>query len=200
MGHNVVVTGVGGQGVLLAARVLGEAALAAGHDPIVGEQHGMSQRGGSVIAHVRYGSDVYAPMVPKGHADVVIGLEPMEALRYSSYLGEAGTVISETEAEPPLSVTEGRESYPEESTLEAALGRRGALLRVEANELAREAGNRRAANVVLLGAASRVCDLDIDVEHIRDAIASAVPDSAREANRTAFDRGREAVDDFRHEG
>lgn len=194
--HEYVLAGVGGQGVLLAARAFGEAAMAAGHEPHVAETHGMSQRGGSVLAHVRYGPGVIAPMVAKGRADAVIALEPMEALRYAGYLREGGTVVASFDERRTLAVERGEASYPSSAVLQRELEERGRLVRIDAESLAREAGTPKAANVVVLGAASAVLDLDIDLEGFREAIDEQVPEKARAANRRAFELGRKAaVDD-----
>lgn len=193
MEHNIIITGVGGQGVMLVAKALGEAATAADYETRVGEIHGMSQRGGSVIAHVRYGDTVYGPMVPEGKAEVVLALEPMEALRYANYIAEDGTFLVSFDAKDPFPVTHGEATYPDEAALETELRRRGDLVRIEAVDLAREAGHPMAANVVLVGALTKVLDLDLDATALRDAIAAQVPDDAIDANLEAFELGRSAV-------
>lgn len=193
MEHNIIVTGVGGQGVILAANAIGEAAMAAGYETRVGEIHGMSQRGGSVIAHVRYGDTVYGPMVPEGKAEVVLALEPMEALRYANYIAEDGTFLTSFDTKDPFPVTHGNAEYPDTAELAAELRRRGELVGVDAVDLAREAGHPMTANVVMVGALSKVIDLDLSTDALRDAIATQVPDDALEANMTAFDLGRSAV-------
>ena len=194
MEHNVVFTGVGGQGVLLAANALGEAAMAAGYETRVGEIHGMSQRGGSVLAHVRYGDGVYGPMVPTGKADVLVALEPMEALRYAHYLAPEGTILVNFETKDPFPVRYGDVTYPDEDELEAELAERGNLVRIEAVEVAREAGHAMAANVVLLGALSALYDMGFEPEELIEAVEALVPEKAREPNRKAFKLGREAVE------
>lgn len=193
MEHNIVITGVGGQGVILAANIVGEAATAAGYETRVGEIHGMSQRGGSVLAHVRYGDRVYGPMVPEGKADVIVSLEPMEALRYAQYLAEDGTFLVSFDTKDPFPVKYGAAEYPAIDELEGALRHRGRLVRVEAVDLAREAGHPMAANVVLVGALSEVTDLDLDPTSLKAAIEKQVPADAIEANFDAFDLGRSAV-------
>ena len=190
--HNYVFTGVGGQGIILAATALGRAATDAGHDVRVGEMHGMSQRGGSVLAHVRYGPTVYGPMVPKGKADAIVALEPMEALRYSPYLRDDGTILSAMDGQAPLSVTTGEATYPEEAVLETELRRRGELIRIDTSAIAREAGNPRTGNIVMLGALSVVADLDVETATLRAAIEESVPPNTEEVNRNAFDLGRSA--------
>jgi indolepyruvate ferredoxin oxidoreductase beta subunit len=194
MEHNYVITGVGGQGVILAANVLGEAATAAGYETRVGELHGMSQRGGSVIAHVRYGDRIYGPMVPQGKAEALLVLEPMEALRHGHYLAPDGTILTSFEQKDPFPVKTGDATYPEEVDLEDALQARGHLERVDAVDLARKAGHPMTANVVLVGALSRLVDLDLSPAALRSAVESQVPADAVDANLAAFDLGREAVE------
>lgn len=194
MEHNIVITGVGGQGVILAANAIGEAATAADYETRVGEIHGMSQRGGSVVAHVRYGNRVYGPMVPEGKAEAILALEPMEALRYAHYLADDGVLLVSFDTKDPFPVQHGAVEYPDAAELEAALRERGELLRVEAVDLAREAGHPMTANVVLVGALSKAIDLDLEISALKTAIESQVPDDAREANIKAFELGRSAVD------
>lgn len=193
MARNLVFAGVGGQGVLLAANVVGEAATAAGYETRVGEIHGMSQRGGSVLAHVRYGDGVYGPTVPEGTADALVGLEPMEALRYSNYLEPDAPIVLNFEPEMPFPVEEGDAEYPDHERLREQLGDRGTVHEIEATEIARNAGNPKAANAALLGALSAVVDLGLDRSRLVDAIGYLVPDDTVEANVDAFDRGREAA-------
>ncbi|WP_456450077.1 indolepyruvate oxidoreductase subunit beta, partial [Palaeococcus sp. (in: euryarchaeotes)] len=115
--YNIVITGVGGQGVLTASQILGWAALKAGHKTRVGEVHGMSQRFGSVIAYVRFGEDVYGAMVPEGKADVILSFEPVEALRYINYLKEGGLVITNSKSILPIQVSMGMATYPTEEEM-----------------------------------------------------------------------------------
>lgn len=194
MEHNIVFTGVGGQGIILAANTIGEAATAAGYETRVGEIHGMSQRGGSVIAHVRYGDRVYGPMVPEGKAEVIVALEPMEALRYANYLAEDGTFLISLDPKDPFPVKSGSAEYPDEAELRAALEARGSLIQIDAVDLAREAGHPKAANVVLVGALSPLIDLELEPGSLEAAIETQVPDDALDANLKAFELGRSAVD------
>lgn len=193
MDRNLVFAGVGGQGVLLAANVVGEAATAAGYETRVGEIHGMSQRGGSVVAHVRYGDGIHGPKVPEGRADAMVALEPMEALRYAQYLQSDAPIILDFQLELPLPVEQGTQEYPGEERLERVLDRRGELIMVDASELARSIGNRKAANVVLVGALSATLELELTRAELTDAVSSLVPDETVEANLEAFDLGRDAV-------
>lgn len=194
MEHNYVISGVGGQGVILAANTLGEAATETGYETRVGELHGMSQRGGSVLAHVRYGDEIYGPMVPEGKAHVLVAFEPMEAVRTANYLAADGIILVSTETKDPFPVTTGAAEYPDESALQTALEERGQVITVDAIELAREAGHPMTANVVMIGALSALVDLDLRLEDLRAAIESQVPADAVESNLQAFELGRSAVD------
>ena len=194
MEYNIVFTGVGGQGVLLASQVIGNAAFEAGENVRLGEVHGMSQRGGSVIAHVRFGDDVYGPMVPVGKADVIVALEPMEALRHAEYLKEDGTMVVNFNTEDPLPVQEGQAEYPDEEILEEHLESFGNLVRVDADALAEEAGHRIVSNTVMIGVLQAVEGFPLDESAVTDALEAQVPADALEANLNAFELGRQQID------
>jgi len=152
---NILIAGVGGQGSLLASRVLGAFFLSQGLDVKVSEVHGMSQRGGSVVTYVRAGERVDSPLVPAGEADLLIGLEYLEALRWTEHVKPDGAVVLNTQKILPMPVITGSMSYPDgiaETILES--GRRTVVL--DALALAKQAGDLRAVNVVLLGAASKL--------------------------------------------
>jgi indolepyruvate ferredoxin oxidoreductase beta subunit len=183
----VSLVGVGGQGILLGAAVLAEAAMAEGLDVKASEVKGMAQRGGSVLSTVRFGRHVYSPLAR--HADLVFATELLEGLRGLDLLAPRGTLVSATTRILPGSVLRGEEAYPEE--LAAAAAARGVrLILLDAEELAREAGNLRAVNVVLLGAASLVLPFSPDAWE--RGLAAAVPAKILEVNRRAFALGREA--------
>lgn len=190
MEYNIVFTGVGGQGVLLASQIIGNAAFEADEKLRMGEIHGMSQRGGSVLAHVRFGEEVYGPMVPVGKADVMVALEPMEALRYAEYLKEDGTLLVNVNPEEPLPVQEGETEYPDEDALEADLASFGDLVTVDADALAREAGDKIVSNVVMLGALQAVEGFPLAESAVLDSLEAQVPDDAHEPNLTAFELGQ----------
>jgi len=194
MEYNIVFTGVGGQGVLLASQVIGNAAFEADENVRIGEVHGMSQRGGSVIAHVRFGEDVYGPMVPVGKADLLVALEPMEALRYAEYLKEDGTMVVNFNPEDPLPVQEGQAEYPDEATLETHLEGFGELVKVDADALAKEAGNRIVSNSVMIGVLQAVAGFPLDEAAVLDALKAQVPDDALEPNLKAFELGQAEID------
>jgi indolepyruvate ferredoxin oxidoreductase, beta subunit len=184
---NILLVGVGGQGILLASEILSETFMLAGFDVKKSEIHGMSQRGGSVVSHVRYGKEVFSPIVPEGEGDILFGFELLETCRYLSLLKKGATVIANDLCIPPPSVLSGKEAYPEGLTEKI-----GSLfpdfLLVDGLKLATEAGNPRAANTALLGAVSR--RLDIPEEFWMEAMGKMVPAKAIEVNRKAFLAGR----------
>ena len=184
---NILLVGVGGQGILLASEILSETFMLAGYDVKKSEIHGMSQRGGSVVSHVRYGSEVFSPIVPEGEGDILFGFELLETCRYLSLLKKGATVIANDLCIPPPSVLSGKDIYPEGLTEKIRLLFPDFLL-VDGLKLANEAGNPRAANTALLGAVSK--RLDIPEEFWMKAIEKMVPSKAVEVNRKAFLAGR----------
>ncbi|HWI40949.1 MAG TPA: indolepyruvate oxidoreductase subunit beta [Verrucomicrobiae bacterium] len=184
---NILLVGVGGQGILLASEILAEAFMLAGNDVKKSEIHGMSQRGGSVVSHVRYGREVFSPIVPEGEGDILFGFEILETYRYLPLLKKGGTVVANDLRILPPAVLLGQETYPE-SLPEKIRERFPDFLLVDGQNLAAEAGNVRAANTVLLGAVSK--RLDIPEECWEKAIAKMVPAKALEVNRKAFQLGR----------
>ena len=186
---NILLVGVGGQGILLAAEILSEAVLLAGFDVKKSEIHGMSQRGGSVVSHVRYGTEVFSPIVPEGEGDILFGFEMMETYRSLSLLRQGGAVVANDLRIAPPSVLMGQEIYPE-GLAERIKERFPDFLLLDGQKLASEAGNPRTANTVLLGAVSR--RLDIDEQFWLQALEKMVPKKALEVNKTAFLLGRSA--------
>jgi indolepyruvate ferredoxin oxidoreductase, beta subunit len=189
--YNFLLAGVGGQGTILASDVLAEVALAAGYDVKKSEVHGMAQRGGSVNTHVRWDEEkVYSPLVGLGEADILLAFEEAEALRYARFLRPGGAVIINQQAIAPITVTSGGATYPTEdevvNTYQALTDR---IYLVSGMEVARELGNARAANVVLLGTLSAL--LDVPPETWLGVIEGRVPPKYLELNRQAFWRGRE---------
>jgi len=184
---NILLVGVGGQGILLAAEILSEAMLLAGFDVKKSEIHGMSQRGGSVVSHVRYGTEVFSPIVPEGEGDILFGFELMETYRSLPLIKQGGAVVANDLRIAPPSVLMGQEPYPDGLT-ERIRERFPDLLLLDGQKLAAEAGNVRAANTVLLGAVSR--RLDIDEPYWLQAIEKMVPKKALEVNKKAFRLGR----------
>jgi indolepyruvate ferredoxin oxidoreductase beta subunit len=183
----VSLVGVGGQGILLGAAVLSETAMAEGLDVKSSEVKGMAQRGGSVLSTVRFGRHVYSPVAR--HADLVFATELLEGLRGLDLLAARGTLVCATTRILPGGVLRGEEAYPDE--LAAAAAARGVrLMLIDAEGLAREAGNLRAVNVVLLGAASLVLPFSPDAWE--RGLAAAVPAKILDVNRRAFALGRDA--------
>jgi len=184
---NILLVGVGGQGILLASEILSEAFMQAGYDVKKSEIHGMSQRGGSVVSHVRYGREVHSPIVPEGEGDILFGFEIMETYRSLPLLKKGGTVVANDLRIQPPSVLLGQETYPDDLP-----GKIAALfpdfLLVDGQKLAAEAGNIRAANTVLLGAVSK--RLDIAEGCWLKALEKMVPPKALQVNLTAFQLGR----------
>ncbi|MDA8414618.1 MAG: indolepyruvate oxidoreductase subunit beta [Desulfobacteraceae bacterium] len=184
---NVLLVGVGGQGILLASEILSEAAMLAGFDVKKSEIHGMSQRGGSVVSHVRYGREVFSPIVPEGEGDILFGFELMETCRSLPLIKRGGTVVANDLRISPPSVLMGQESYPA-GLVERISDLFPDFLLVDGQEIARDAGNVRAANTVLLGAVSR--RLAIAEEFWMKALEKMVPPKALEVNNRAFLVGR----------
>ncbi len=185
---NLLLVGVGGQGILLASEILSETFMLAGYDVKKSEIHGMSQRGGSVVSHVRYGREVFSPIVPEGEGDLLFGFELMETCRCLPLLKPGATVVANDLRIPPPSVLTGRESYPE-GIAERISERFPDFILIDGEKLASDAGNRRAANTVLLGAVSR--RLDIAEDYWLRALEKMVPMKTLEINRKAFLLGRE---------
>ncbi len=187
---SIMIVGVGGQGSLLASRLLGNVLLSQGFDVKVSEVHGMSQRGGSVVTYVKYGEKVYSPVIEKGEADVIISFEELEAARYLPYLKKGGHIITSTQKIDPMPVITGAAKYP--SDIVKKIEEKGVkVTAVDALSLAEQAGNSKASNVVLMGVASKSTDFDISVWH--EAIKACVPPKFLELNQKAFELGREAV-------
>jgi indolepyruvate ferredoxin oxidoreductase beta subunit len=184
---NILLVGVGGQGILLASEILAETFMLAGYDVKKSEIHGMSQRGGSVVSHVRYGTEVFSPTVPEGEGDILFGFELMETCRYLPLLKQGGKVIANDLKIQPPAVLSGQSAYPE-NLPEVIRSRFPDFLLVDGQKLATEAGNPRAANTVLLGAVSKL--LDISEEFWFKALEKMVPAKALEVNRKAFLMGR----------
>lgn len=186
---DIVLVGVGGQGTLLASKILGALALQMNYDVKVSEVHGMAQRGGSVVTYLRIGEGVCSPLVETAMADYVIAFEQMEAMRALPYLKAGGTVITNTQKISPMPVVMGTASYPDDliEKLEAA----ARVIKLEAMKLAEEAGEARAVNLVLLGALCR--DMNSDREAWEKAIASCVPEKLLAVNLKAFELGYDAL-------
>ncbi len=186
---NILFSGVGGQGILLASEITAYSLLAAGFDAKKSEVHGMAQRGGSVTAQLRYGDKVYSPLIEPGKADILVAFEMMEAARYLPYLHKDSKVIVNTQKILPPSVATGQASYPE-NTLDALLEKGITVVTVDALDLAREVGEVKTVNVVMVGAMSAF--LPIDPSVCIAVIEQRVPQRFREVNLKAFAAGRKA--------
>ena len=184
---SIMIVGVGGQGSLLASRILGNVLLSQGYDVKVSEVHGMSQRGGSVVTYVKYSEDkVYSPIVELGEADAIISFEVLEAARYVSYLKKGGKIIVSDQQIDPMPVITGAAQYP--ADIVKKIRDKGIhILDLDALSLAKEAGNAKA---VLMGALSNIMDFDEQVW--LDAVRACVPQKFLELNLKAFDLGRKA--------
>ena len=187
---NIMIVGVGGQGTLLASKMLGYVLLQRGYDVKVSEVHGMSQRGGSVVTYVRYGKKVYSPVIDKSEADVIISFEKLEAARWLEFLKKDGTIITNTQEVEPMPVITGAAAYPENliEKMQAA----GA--KVDAKDflsIAQEAGSAKAVNIALMGRLSTYFP-EISDEQWQDAIEKIVPPKFLDLNRKAFEAGRNA--------
>ena len=190
-GINIVLAGVGGQGTLVAGKLLGTIAMRMGWDVKVSEIHGMSQRGGSVVTYVRMGEKIYSPVIEAGMANFVLAFEELEALRWASLLSVNGTMIINRKQIMPATVKTGKAVYP--AAIEAELNHAGApgttIIEIEAERLAIESGNIRCVNTVMIGAMSRF--MDIPDSMWQQGIAEVFPEKLQEMNRLAFLRGRD---------
>ncbi len=189
---DLLITGVGGQGAILASDIIGKAAVAAGLPIRAAETHGMAQRGGSVVNHIRVGND-YGSMIPKKGADLLLALEPMEAVRYLDFLKDGGIIIVNTQPVIPVTVTSGLAKYPEVSSIVDVLSEKYIVKAFNADELAYEAGNRLAMNVVMVGAVSGY--LPIPKETLLESVKALVPQKTIEVNLRAFEAGRQKVEE-----
>lgn len=187
---NFLLAGVGGQGTLLASDIVAEVGLQIGLDAKKSEVHGMAQRGGAVVSHVRWGEKVFSPLIEMGKVDYFVAQETLEALRWLGYLKPGGTIILSTQQLPPTSTVFGKDVYPERDQALSTIGElAGKILLLDAHEIAEKLGNYRTANSVLLGALSS--ELEVDPQDWLAVIESKVPQRHKEVNRKAFLTGRE---------
>jgi len=187
---NLFLCGVGGQGILLASEVISSVCMKAGLDIKQSEVHGMAQRGGSVIAHLRFGEKVYSPLIEPGGADIVVSFELLEALRYLPYMNRHTRVIVNTQKILPAPVATGMDAYP--SDVIDQLKQRGlSVFPIDAFAIAGAAGEARAVNMVLVGALSAL--LPFEEKMFLDAIGERIPEKIREKNSAAFLKGKEAI-------
>ena len=187
---NIMIVGVGGQGSLLASRILGNALLLEGGDVKVSEVQGMSQRGGSVVTYVKSDEKVASPVICEGEADVILSFEELEAARWLPYLKKGGVIVTSTQHIMPMPVITGAAAYPEE--ISAKLKAKDVkVVAVDALDLARRAGNEKAANVALIGVLSKYLNIDDNV--LEEALKISVPAKLLEINEKAYALGKAAV-------
>lgn len=183
---SVMIVGVGGQGSLLASKLLGRLLVDEGYDVKVSEVHGMSQRGGSVVTYVRFGDKVYSPIITDGEADIIISFEKLEAGRYANYLKKDGKIVVNTQQIDPMPVIIGAAEYPE-NVLEELTAKGVSVDALDALSLAVEAGSSKAVNIVLMGKAAKY--FDIPKERWITAIENTVAPKFVEMNKKAFELG-----------
>lgn len=190
MKKDIILCGVGGQGILSVATIIGEAATKAGANLKQAEVHGMSQRGGDVQSNLRLSTEaIYSDLIPKGGCDIIISMEPMEALRYLPYLSKDGAIV--TSNKPFVNIP----NYPDEEKLFAELSALPKVVQLDIEQVAKDAGSARSANVVLLGMAAKYLEI-VSPEQLRNAVStifSRKGDAIVNANLKAFDMGLEAA-------
>ena len=190
MKYTVQIVGVGGQGVLMASMVLGNAAMRSGYKVMMSEVHGMAQRGGSVLSTVRFGDDVESPLEAVGNADVILGFEPVETCRNLGLGNKDTEVIMNLDPIFPSLVAAGFEEYPSTDDLLKAVRKvTGKLHTVEATSLAEKAGKAVATNAVMIGAMAGVKGFPISKEILKETLLDTVPEKFKELNSKAFDLG-----------
>lgn len=187
MSKNIMIVGVGGQGTLLASRILGDALLSLGYDVKVSEVHGMSQRGGSVVTYVKYGKRVDSPVICEGEADMILSFEQLEAARWLPFLRRDGVLVTNTQCINPMPVITGAAQYPE-NIVDKIKAKGVNVIAADALEIAREAGNEKSVNVALIGVASKYLGIDDDV--MKAAVTNCVPAKFLEVNLHAYEAGR----------
>ncbi len=183
---NVMIVGVGGQGSLLASKLLGALLTDEGYDVKVSEVHGMSQRGGSVVTYVRFGEKVYSPVISEGEADFIVSFEKLEAARYANCLKEGGKIVVNVQQIDPMPVITGAAEYPE-NILEELKAKEVFIDEIDALKLAEQAGSSKAVNIVLMGRLAKY--FDIEKEKWLSAIEKTVKPQFVEINKKAFELG-----------
>ena len=193
---DLLIIGVGGQGVILASDIISEVALAAGYDIKKTDTLGMAQRGGSVISHVRIAPKVWSPLIREGEVDILLAFEKLEAARWAYFLKLGGIAITNNQALPPLSVSLGNDQYPSDEEVADILRRRtDRIYLVDGTKRARELGNVRTLNIFMLGCTSLF--VPIEVHFWKDSISQRMPDNIRQINLTAFEQGRKEIKSVR---
>jgi len=189
---DLLITGVGGQGIILASDIIGEAAMSAGYDVKKTDTLGMAQRGGSVVSHVRIAEKVWSPLIKKGEVDILLAFEKLEAARWVHYLKSAGIAIVNNHALPPLSVSLGTDRYPSDEEIGNILKQRtDRIYFVAGTQRAKELGNIRTLNIFMLGCVSGF--LPLKVETWQDEISLHLPVKIQQINLDAFELGRKEL-------
>jgi len=189
---DLLVTGAGGQGIILASDIIGEVAIASGYDVKKTDTIGMAQRGGSVLSNVRIAPKVWSPLIKRGEGDLLLGLEKLEAARWAHYLRPGGIAIVNDHALPPLSVSLGKSRYPsDEEILDILKQRTERVYFLEGTRRAQELGNIRTLNIFMLGCISLF--MPFEMETWKESISRHLPANLREINLTAFERGRKEI-------
>ncbi|PYG87045.1 indolepyruvate ferredoxin oxidoreductase beta subunit [Ruminiclostridium sufflavum DSM 19573] len=182
---NILIVGVGGQGTLLASRILGNVALKMNYDVKVSEVHGMSQRGGSVVTYVKFGKKVYSPLVDIKEADVIMAFEKLEALRYIERLSDNGKMIVNEQQIDPMPVIIGKAEYPE--NIIETLKEKHRIFSLDALKIAQDCGNIKAVNIVLIGVLAKLTGISKEI--FTEAIREVVPAKFLDINLKAFEEG-----------
>lgn len=191
-GINFLLTGVGGQGTILASNVLADLGMALGFDVKKAEIHGMSQRGGNVISYIRWGEHVYSPIITKGEADIILAFEKLEALRSIEQIKSDGMILINDYAIVPVTVSSGTSEYPDDETIQESMQKfTSNTYWVKGQDIAEEIGYPKASNVVLLGALTSL--LEIDPKEILRVIATRIPHKYYAFNQQAFDSGYRSI-------
>ena len=189
---DLFITGVGGQGNILASDIVSEAAIKAGYDVKKTDTLGMAQRGGSVVSNVRIAQHVYSPLIREGDVDILLAFEKLEAARWAYFLRNSGLAIVNDQSLPPLSVSTGTEQYPSDDKIIGILKQRTErVCFVEGTRQARELGNIRTLNMFMLGCLSPFLPFKVSIW--KDSIAERLPPNLRDINITAFERGRKEI-------
>jgi indolepyruvate ferredoxin oxidoreductase beta subunit len=193
MNCNLIIAGVGGQGVILAGNIIGDAAIASGYDVKKTDTIGMAQRGGSVISHMRIAPKIYSPIIQDGDADIVLSFEKMEAARCTNFLKKNGIVILNNREMPPLSVSRGIESYPSDKEIISIIKQKTERIYfVEGTKKAEALGNVKTLNIFMLGCLSRF--LDIEEKVWRECIINSLPAKIVAINISAFEAGMQSIE------
>lgn len=187
MTQSILIVGVGGQGIILAGKIISTALLKSGYDVKMSEIHGMSQRGGSVTSQIRFGKKAYTPLIEKGDADIILAFEKLEGLRYIEYLRAQGAMILNDFEIPPVSTLRGDQAYPGEELFHDLEDEIESLVVLDATKIAMDNGNIRTQNIVLVGALAKM--LNLDKEIFEETIKEIVPERFLEVNLKSFNSG-----------